>query len=153
MRLFVFAVLLCTLAFSRPAAAQDYKTVLDIPPGQTLVNLSATERTQVDQDTLVATLNYESQDSDARTLQDRINTVMQKALAKAKAYTTVKVSTTPYYVYPYDENTRPRPDRHDSSTPEKTKRMWRGQQGLKLESKKTDDLLKLVGYQAGPSSR
>lgn len=140
----VFAALLTALSFARPAAAQEYQTILDIPAGQTLVNLSATERAEVEQDLLVATLQFESQDKDPRALQDRINELMGKAVAKAKTYPSVKISTQQYYVYPHEYDPNPRPYQPNEA-PRKLERTWRGQQGLQLESKQADDLLKLTG--------
>jgi len=136
MRFIALAATLAALTFVPGARAQDYQTILDIPAGQTLVNLSATERVEVEQDLLVATLQYESQDKDPRALQDRINEIMKKAVAAAKTYPDVKVSTQQYYVYQneqYDNEGRP------------TVKNWRGQQGLQLESKQADALLKLTG--------
>lgn len=142
MRRFVLPALIAAfLSFAAPSSAQDYQTVLDIPAGQTLVNLSATERVEVEQDLLVASLQFESQDKDPRALQDRINELMTKAVAKAKSYPGVKVSTQQYYVYPHEYDPNPRPDRPNGQLT----RTWRGQQGLQLESKQADDLLKLTG--------
>lgn len=143
-RPFLIAALLFAPFLVKPAAAQDYKTILDIPEGQTLVNLSASERVEVEQDLLVATLNYNTEDDDPRALQDRINTLMAKAVEKAKAYKDVKVTTQQYYVYPYDYDPHPRPYT-PGEPPRKLERKWRGQQGLSLESKKAGDLLKLTG--------
>ncbi len=144
MRFIVLTALFAVLSFTLPAAAQDYKTLLDIPAGQTLINLSATERVEVEQDLLVATLQFESQDSDPRALQDRINEIMKKALDKAKTFPDVKVSTQQYYVYPHEYDPNPRPYQPNEA-PRKLERTWRGQQGMQLESKQADALLKLSG--------
>lgn len=142
MRSMLVAALLLT--FSTPAFSQDYKTILDLPEGATLVNLSATERVEVDQDLLVASLRYEDQNADPKALQDAINETMTKAVDKAKTYKDVKISTQQYYVYPYDYDPNPKPIEHGEA-PRKLERVWRGQQALELKSAKADDLLALVG--------
>jgi len=117
--------------------AQDYKTLLDIPEGGTLVDLSATERVEVKQDLLTATLRYETENSDSQTLQNEINNHMKEALEMAQSVETVQTSTQGYNVYQYD------PHRHKKSLP--SKKIWRGSQGIQLKSKNADDLLALVG--------
>ena len=134
MRLILFA-LLCV--FASPAAAQDYKTLLDLPEGVSLVSLSASERVEIEQDLLVATLRYQFEGEDARGVQDEINKKMKKALDKAKKISSVKASTQQYYVHEYDKN---RGKKHL-----KPLMIWKGQQGLMIKGKKADDLLELVG--------
>ncbi|MCC6597638.1 MAG: SIMPL domain-containing protein [Alphaproteobacteria bacterium] len=141
-----FALILLTLAnlfHLTPAKSQDFNTLLDIPEGATLVSLSATERVEVDQDLLVANLSIETKNTDAKALQNEINTIMTKALNAANTVKTVKASTQSYHVYPHDYNPDPRP----LKTGEKPEiiREWRGSQGLMLKSKAPDDLLKLTG--------
>lgn len=131
----------CTflLALLAPPAGltQDYKTLLDIPPGATLVNLAATERSEVDQDLLVATLRYEAQHKNPRTVQAEINGVMEKALSAARQVASVKTSTLGYQVYEHDLN------RGKKHLPPDI--VWRGQQGIRLKGKQADDLLELAG--------
>lgn len=134
------------MTMAAPAYAQNGpKSALDLPPGQTLVNLSATERVEVQQDLLVANLQYQAENRNARALQDEINTLMKQAVEKAKSYKDVKISTQQYYVYMYEPPVpvpmqgQPQPPR---KKPEKT---WRGSQGLQLESKSAEDLLELAG--------
>ena len=129
---------------SIPAQAQEGpKSALDLPPGQTLVNISASERVEVQQDLLVANLQYQAENKNARALQDEINTLMKKAVDKAKSYKDVKISTQQYYVYPY-EYPVPVPQHRQNEVP-KMEKSWRGSQGLMLESKNADDLLELTG--------
>ena len=113
------------------------KTLLDIPEGATLVNLSATERVEVEQDLLTATLRYETESSDPRRLQNEINSVMKEALEMAQRVETVKTSTRGYNVYQYDQN------RNKKTLP--SKKIWKGSQSIQLKSKNADDLLALVG--------
>lgn len=131
---FLTAFLAC-LTFVFPAAAQDLPTLLDIPPGQSLVNLSATERVEVDQDLLIANLEYQARNVQATALQDEINKKMAAAVEAARKVESVKVSTGSYYVYQYD------PDHNNPRNPLE----WRGSQSLQLKGKKADDILKLVG--------
>lgn len=135
MRILIVVVLLILLPIY--SWAQDYKTILDIPEGETLVDLSATEQIEVQQDLLTATLRYESENPSARTLQNEINSHMKEALEIAQKFETVQASTQGYNVYQYD------PHRHKKSLP--SKKIWRGSQGLRLKSKNSDDLLELVG--------
>jgi predicted secreted protein len=139
MRYLIPTVALCLLA-TLPARAQDLNTLLDIPEGATLISLSATERVEVDQDLLIAQLSYEAEDTVAANLQEEINTVMKKAIAEAKKFDKVKVSTQSYQVYPYDYNPMP-----NSNDPSKIIHKWRGSQSLMLKSKAPDDLLAVVG--------
>lgn len=139
------------LCLALPVSAQAQnndgfaKGILDLPAGQTLINISTSERIEVDQDLLVATLRYESENKDARALQNEINEVMQKAVAAAKAVEGVKVVTQQYYVYPHDyqpiEDMRKAPDEPSK----KTERIWRGNQGLEIKSTQADTLLELTG--------
>jgi predicted secreted protein len=81
------------LLFPASPWVQDYKTLLDIPEGATLFDLSATERVEVKQDLLTATLRYEAENSNSRSLQSEVNSHMKEALDIAKNFETVKTST------------------------------------------------------------
>lgn len=124
---------LTLLLFTLPAAAQDYKTILDIPEGATLVSLSATEQVEVAQDLLVANLQYQSDNANPKVLQDEINTLMKKAVEAAKKVQSVKVSTQQYYVYEVHQSEK------------RAAKLWRGNQGLQIKGKKSDELLELTG--------
>ncbi len=126
----LLAALLLFLPLS--ANAQDYKTLLDIPEGATLVSLSATERVEVEQDLLIANLRFEAENASPKELQDQINKIMKKAVDEAKKVKSVKVSTQQYYVHEY---------RRDKHAP----RTWRGNQGLQIKGKVADELLELTG--------
>ncbi|MCF8496587.1 MAG: SIMPL domain-containing protein [Alphaproteobacteria bacterium] len=131
-------ILTALLLLPAPAFAQDMNTLLDIPDGATMVNLSVNERVEVDQDLLVANLQIQAENNDGRALQDEINKTMKKAVDAAKAAPTVKVSTQSYQVYPYDQN--PDPKRGENII-----RKWRGSQELMLKSTDSTALLKLTG--------
>ena len=130
----LFCSFLLALFFSNPTHAQDYKTLLDIPEGATLVNLSANERVEIEQDLLTADFNYQTENQNAAALQDTINTVMAEALAETKKIESVKASTQGYYVHQYDRS-------HGEGT--RRDMVWRGQQGLQIKGKKADELLEL----------
>lgn len=126
---------LCLFALaviSAPAFAQAEDPILTLPDGQAILNISATERREVEQDLLVATLSYMATDSNARLLQDEINTMMKKAVDAAKKVSSVKVNTGGYQVYEIE----------DSRTKE---RKWQGSQSLTLKSKSAQDVLDLAG--------
>ncbi len=135
----VLMALAVLFMFSNAASAQDYKTILDIPKGATLINLSATQRVEVAQDLLTATLRIQFESKNAKKLQDDINEIMTKALEKAKGYPDVKAATQNYNVYQYN---LPREKVRPNVIPEKA---WRGQQSLQIKSTNSDDLLELAG--------
>ncbi len=130
MRLLLVLPLLLTL--SLPALAQVEDPILSMPDGQVILNISATERREVEQDLLIANLSYVSTNKGPRALQNEINEAMAKAVKTAKKVSEVKVNTGAYQVYEIT----------DSRTKEKK---WRGQQSLTLKSKNAESLLKLAG--------
>lgn len=122
------AALLSTAA---PAGAQEIHL---LPEGQTLLALSVTERMNVPQDTLHASLRIEAEDKNAKALQNRINEAMDKAVKAAKSVRSVKTSTGYYSVYQYNQDNSGR-----SNT------VWRGSQTIDLESTDAEALLTLAG--------
>lgn len=136
MRYILFFSFILAVTLSLPARAQDYKTLLDIPEGATLVNLSANERVEIEQDLLTAHFQYQAENPDAADLQDSINKVMTKALAEAEKVQSVKASTQGYYVHQYDRS-------HGEGA--RRDMVWRGHQGLQIKGKKADELLALSG--------
>lgn len=115
-----------------PAMAQTEDTILSLPDGQVILSISATERREVEQDLLVASLSYNATNSDSRALQNEINTAMKKAVDLAKKSKEVKVNTGSYQVY----------EMHDPRTKEKK---WQGAQSLTIKSKDADVVLELAG--------
>ncbi len=115
-----------------PFAAAHADDGLHLPPeGHTLLNLSASERLTMPQDTLMASLRIEAKSADTAKIQNDINAAMEKAVAEAKKVKDVKVSTGSYYVY-------------EQQVDQRTK-IWHGQQTIELESKDSAALLKLAG--------
>jgi len=141
MRLLLTVAALAALTFPMTANAQDYKTLLDIPEGSTLINLSATERVEVEQDLLVANLQFKFENKDPKVVQNEVNKVMKKAMDEAQDEKHVKAKTQQYYVREYDLNRGKKGTRRNM--------VWRGQQGLQIKGKKADDLLELVGELQG----
>jgi predicted secreted protein len=115
-----------------PVSAQNINL---LPEGQTLITLSVTERVQVEQDTLIATLRVERDHRDAVALQSEINAAMAQALETAEGDEAVKVSTGYYSVYQY--NTSPQGGRNNE--------VWRGSQSLTLEGLDAAKILALAG--------
>lgn len=127
------------VGFTTQVMAQDTGLVKS---GQTVLNISASERQNVQQDLLIGSLRYEAESQDAKELQNKINTLMAKALETSKKYKDVQVTTDHYYVYPYDPNPNPSADPDEQR---KRQTVWRGSQGLSMKSKNSADLLKLLG--------
>jgi len=115
-----------------PVSAQNINL---LPEGQTLITLSVTERVQVEQDTLIATLRVERDHRDAVALQSEINAAMAQALETVEGDEAVKVSTGYYSVYQY--NTSPQGGRNNE--------VWRGSQSLTLEGQDAAKILALAG--------
>ena len=81
------------LTASVPALAQAPAVPAPPPgPGETIVNLSATEHDNVQQDLLTASLNVERQNANPRTVQNEVNTLMQKAAAKGSVPLTFNIT-------------------------------------------------------------
>lgn len=133
----ILALTVATLLMTTPVMAQDVMKAVPLPIGQTLLNISATERLQVPQDLLIASLRIEKTGPDAKAVQNDVNTLMKAAADKAKAVTGVKVSTGGYYVY---EET-PQPTKEIP----KPKKSWRASQSLEIKGTGADDILKLSG--------
>lgn len=128
----VVAVASLMVLVQAPAVAQDISM---LPEGQTLITLSVTQRVEVEQDLLIATLNVEGEHQNAATLQNEINERMSSAMEKVKAHSQIEVSTGHYSVYQIN---RPEQGARTNAT-------WRGSQSLTLESKDSETLLALVG--------
>ena len=130
-----FAVCMCLLLLlcAGPIAfAQSEDTILSLPEGHVILAISATERREVQEDLLTATLVVSARHNDSRAVQNEINLAMQRALAETGKVSDVLTSTGSYQVF---ETVEPR-------TKEKK---WQGRQTLVLKSKESQKLLDLVG--------
>jgi len=121
------AILLVSLPFT--SFADDDKK-------DTYLNISATERREVEEDLLVANLRFEFEGEEAKNVQDKINSTMKEALSAAKSIRNVNVSTEQYSVYKY----HPRVKKGESKTT-----IWRGSQSLVITGKDSDKILQLTG--------
>lgn len=125
------AILLLFCSSSFADEVQDVKTEYN---GGTYLNLSVTERTEVQEDILVASLSVEKDGTDSKQVQNDINQLTLQAVTKAKALSNITVNTEQYYVY--------------KSTPNKANsnaKTWHGTQRIQLQSTAAEVLLKLVG--------
>lgn len=131
MRILLLASLLLITSTSL-SKAETLDPILAMPEGQVILNISATERLEVEQDLLVATLYYKAENINPAALQNDINTKMRDALNMARNTENVKVQTGSYRVY----------ERQRARTEEK---YWEGSQSLTLKSTEAQTLLDLVG--------
>lgn len=125
------------LAASTATFAQNEFALGTRQPGQILLNLSASEQREVDQDTLNASLQYSAQGRDRTALQNEVNTAMRKALDILEDSNGIEYFTTQYQVYVVDAG---RPSRTDVENP-----VWRAQQEVALKSMDSDALLEAMG--------
>ena len=132
--LMIFTFLLTIPGF---ANAQHKDPVFELEAQESLLHISATERREVDQDLLIATLRFEVEDSSNKLVQHEINKNMQAALDLAKKYKDVRTTTRSYNVHRYDKNNGRR-DRPRNM-------IWKGSQSVELKSKNADELLELAG--------
>lgn len=132
-------LLATTVSAYTPAAAQEK---ISFPAtGETVLNISATERVEVTQDLLSASLRVDKEDRDPKALQAAINQAMKAALDAAKALPSVEVATGSYYVY--QQETPVHPGAPERAVMPEIK--WRGAQSLTLTSANAEDVLKLAG--------
>lgn len=127
---------LCCALLSPTAAGQSPFDLDTLQPGEVLLNLSAQEQREVEQDILVAVLRYIAQGPDPTALQNEVNTAIDEALSVLGESETIRYSTEQYFVYPY----RGRPAREEDDTP-----LWRAQQSLRLSSEDSGELLEYAG--------
>ena len=118
-------LLACVLVVATAARADD------APVRYNQVRLQAQQSESVSNDTMHVTLNTYAEMQDSSRLAARINREMEWALAKAKQFREVKVSTGGYQTWPV--------------TRKEVTTAWRGQQDLILESRDTEMLSELTG--------
>ncbi len=129
-----YAAMLLTVMGAAANAQNDFN-LATLNPGEILVNLTANEQTQVEQDTLHAQLNYITQGRDRAALQDEVNRVMAEAL-ELLAGSDIEYATQGYQVYPAQTG-RPTRGGEDITS-------WRAQQGVSLTSQDSAAALDLV---------
>lgn len=126
---------LLVMVMGAAANAQNNFNLEALNPGEILVNLSAVEQAEVEQDTLNVQLNYITQGQDRIALQDEVNRVMAEALELLEDGG-VEYATQGYQVYP---NQPGRPTRGGTGITS-----WRAQQGVSLTSQDSDAVLNLM---------
>ncbi len=127
-RIILFA--LCLLPTIAVAEVTD--PVLVMPEGQVLLSISATEREEVAQDLLVATVMYQTSGKDVREVQNEVNEAMEKAVKLVKKESEIKSHTGTYQVYEFTE-------------PRTKDKKWRASQTLVFKSTNADRVLKITG--------
>lgn len=137
MKNFLLAV---ALAFCMTTPVWAQRAVVELPNGHTALNISATERIEVEQDLLVASLRIQEEAKDAKEVQKTINEAMKKAVDLLKKYPDLKIETGQYYVHP-DYRYLKRPNQSDQRVIDK----WRGSQTVTIKSKKADAVLEVTG--------
>ena len=118
-------LLACVLVVSTAVRSDDN------PPRYNQVRLQAQQSESVSNDTMHVTLNSYAEMQDSSRLAARINRDMDWALAQARQFSDVKVSTGGYQTWPV--------------TRKEVTSAWRGQQDLILESRNTEMLSQLTG--------
>jgi len=146
----LFAV--ATLLATGPLVAQNSFSLDMLGQGEIMVNLSANEQTQVEQDTLHAALFYSAQGRDRIAIQDEVNRRMAEVQALLETADVANVSADEnggegsnenvvessiqqYYVHQVQPN---RPTRNGDNT------LWRARQGVQLSSQDSAAVLELV---------
>ncbi|WP_341787260.1 SIMPL domain-containing protein [Rickettsia endosymbiont of Cantharis rufa] len=103
------------------------------------LNISVTEKMDVQEDLLMSSVRIEKEGLDPRSVQNEINLIMAKAIKIAKQ-PDISVSTGQYDIYQYNE------EQNTSNKEKKVKtKKWRGTQILSLQSKSPEALLLVVG--------
>lgn len=134
--IFLAAALIFTVS-ATPSYADVKDPVFLLNNDESLLHISATERREVDQDLLIATLRVEVEDKSNKKVQNDINTAMKKALDEAKKYKDVKAITRSYNIHQYDRNGGRKDRARDM--------VWKGSQSVQLKSKNAEELLELAG--------
>ena len=129
-------ILVCIL-YAGAVAAQNEFDLGDLEAGQLLLNLSATEQTEVEQDTLTTMLEYSTQGKDKTAIQNEVNTAMKDVAKVLDATGDVDSSIQQYQVYIIQPG---RPARADIENP-----VWRAQQSVRLTGKNSGAILELAG--------
>ena len=128
-QLFTIITFVIALSFSNAFADDDKRK-------GALLNISASESVEVQEDLLIVNLRFETEGKTPQEVQEKINKVMVKALDEVKGNRRVKASTENYSVYKY----HPRMKKG-----EKRKAIWKGSQSMQLKSKSSEDTLKITG--------
>jgi len=128
---------LALIGISASCFSQNSFDLTKLDSGQLLLNLDETEVISLEQDILNASLSYSAQGSGKISLQNDVNKNIAAALEIIDSVSELEYSTGQYYIY----TIRPgMPAHNDLGIP-----IWRAQQGLKLSSSNSSELLEIVG--------
>jgi len=137
------ALWLCVSVITGASGAANAQNNFDLDilaPGEILLNLSASEQREVEQDTLHASLYYAARGRDRAELQDEVNRVMAEVLQLLED-SDLEYSTQQYYVHQVQTG---RPTRAETENP-----LWRAQQGVQLTSGDSAALLDMAAELQG----
>ncbi len=123
-----FLSLLVVMTCSSPLLAQNQFNLNELQAGQLVLNLSATEQLNVDQDTLNVYMQYSAQGRNTTTLQNEVNEAMREALKILQATNNIEYSTQQYNVYNMQGRNNQNPN-------------WRAQQSIQMSSMNAEALL------------
>ena len=129
--IFLSILLICSLFIMSKAYGDGFNKEDD-----TYLNLSVTEVKQVEPDLLIASLRYEIESESTKTLQNKINQTMKKALMIAEKKEELTISTEQYSVYKYSK---------PGKEGENGKEIWKGSQAIVIKGKSAEDILVLSG--------
>lgn len=124
--------------FSLQTIADQSQDLQKTSDDASYLNLSVTERTDVQEDLLMSSIRIEKDGVDPKAIQNEINHIMAKALTISKQ-PDINVSTGQYNIYHNNEE-------QNTSTQEQkvTQKKWRGTQELLLNSKSPETLLSVI---------
>ncbi len=124
-----------------PAIAQNQFDLSALKEGEILVNLDATSQREVEQDMLVAHVQYTAQGTDKTALQNEVNQAISRAVQKIEQANAddMSFSTTRYHVYIHDQR------RNRDGTPAGGDVTWRAQQGIEMRGENSAAILEIVG--------
>lgn len=125
--------------FSFQTIADQSQDIQKTPDNASYLNLSVTERTDVQEDLLMSSIRIERDGIDPKAIQNEINHIMVKALTIAKQ-PDINVSTGQYNIYQYNEE-----QNTSNQEPKVTQKKWCCTQELLLNSKSPAALLSIIG--------
>ena len=128
---------LALILISASCFSQNSFDLTKLDSGQLLLNLDETEVVSVEQDILNASLSYSAQGSGKISLQNEVNKNIAAALEIIDSVSELEYSTGQYYIYTIQPGM---PPQNGLGIP-----IWRAQQGLKLSSSNSSELLEIVG--------
>ena len=137
--LFVFIVV-CTHHISAANAQNTYE-LETLPPGQIMLNISAQEQIEIEQDMLVTTLNFEAITHSQDEAQDTVNKAIAKAIQNLKQNDDeIDFQTGHYSIYKFT------PSRNAPQTNKKGEPLrWRAQQSIIVKTRNFSKATKIIG--------